>query len=191
MEEPLMQKLAFTIFFAICLTTAAAAAEINETIGEITAVTDTHIHITGDPLTPIASHDITVAIGDALIYDLRTGFPVCVLFMAEGMSARVAYDKAKNAVAIWLNCDYEDSAVFTVAVSGNIRYEYGYCTFLSADGKYRVTLSPETVIIDPYYGELSPADVVPGLELFVWVDMITASHPSLVYPDKVVIVRDL
>jgi len=186
-----MQKLICTLFLLACLiTTTAAQSEINETIGEIAALTATHLHITGDPVTPAGHHDIAVVIGDAPIYDLRTGFPVCVSFMVEGMSARVAYDNAKNAVAIWLNCDYEDSAVFTVVVSGNIRYEYDHCTFLSADGKYRVTLSPETVIIDPYYGELSHADILPGQEFFVWVDMITASHPSLVYPDKVVVIRD-
>jgi len=164
--------------------------EISETIGSVVDIDGISLHVEGEPLTAEGHTDIIVNIGGAKIYDLQTGFPVDVGYIEKGMSVRIAYDTSKTALAVWLNCVYEDSAVFSVVVSDNIQYGYDNCVFLCTDGKYRVTLSPETVIIDPHCGALSPADILPGQELFLWVDMITASSPSLVYPDKVVLIND-
>jgi len=164
--------------------------EISETIGSIVGLEIGEMRVIGEPLTAAGYSDIIVDIGGARIYDLRTGFPVDADYIQKGMSVRVAYGASKNALAVWLNCDDEDSAVFSVVVSDNIQYGHDSSVFLCSDGKYRVMLSPETVIIDPRHGELSPADILPGQEFFLWVDMITASSPSLVYPDKVVLIND-
>jgi len=168
-------------------------SEVGETIGEVVNLNGNYLHVIGEPLTPAGKHDIVVNIRHAPIYNLLTGFPAKIADIKPDMSIRIAYvhtgDKAE-AIAVWLNCDYEESAVFTVVVSDNIQYGHEYSTFLSADGKYRVTLSHKTSIIDPYMGELSPLDIAPGMEFFIWVDMITASSPSLVYPSKVVLIND-
>jgi len=164
--------------------------EIGETIGIVVGLDGKQMHVVGEPLTVAGHTDIVVDISRARIYDLLTGFPVYISFIQEGMNVRIAYDMSKSALAVWLNCDYENSAVFSVAVSDNIKYGQGHCVFLCSEGKYRITLTPETVIIDPHHGYLSPLDVFPGQELFLWVDMITASSPSLVYPDKVVLIND-
>jgi len=108
------------------------------------------------------------------------------------MDIRVAYQIRKTepfpAVVAWLNWNDENAAVFTVTVSENIVGDENDVIFLSADGKYRVALTPETIIYDPIHGLLSPREISHGTELFVWVDMITASSPALVFPDKVVVV---
>ena len=192
-----MRKLIFALILIVSplLNTAAYnPANVGETIGEVIAIDGYYLHVTGQPLTPAGKADITANIQNAPIYDLLTGFPACVSDIMPHMSIRIAYiqtgDKA-TAIAVWLNCDYEDSAVFTVVVSDNIQYGEDYSTFLSTDGKYRVTLSHKTSIIDPYMGqELTPLDIVPGMEFFIWVDMITASSPSQVYPNKVVLIDD-
>jgi len=164
--------------------------EIGETIGIIVAIDGKFLHVTGEPITNAGLADIVLDLANAPIYDLLTGFPVGTDFIKEDMSIRVAYDANDTALAIWLNCDYDESAVFSVVVSDNIQYGYGYCVFLCSDGKYRITIGPETVIIDPFYGQIVPEDILPGQELFLWVEMITASSPSIVYPDKVVLIND-
>ena len=189
-----MRKLVSMLFLALYLTILTASGmyiseAISETIGSVVDFAGDGLHIVGEPLTAAGHSDIIVDISDARIYDLRTGFPVGADFIKKDMSVRVAYDTSKTALAVWLNCDDEDSAVFSVVVSDNIQYGHDSSVFLCTDGKYRVTLSPETIIVDPY-GELSPADILPGQEFFLWVDMITASSPSLVYPDKVVLIND-
>jgi len=164
--------------------------EISETIGSVIDLDGTSLHVIGESLSAAGHSDVIVTIGSARMYDLQTGLPVDIDYIQQGMSVRVAYDASKTALAVWLNYDYEDSAVFSVVVSDNIQYGYDYCVFLCTDSKYRVTLAPDTMIIDPHYGKLSPADILPGQAFFLWVDMITASSPSLVYPDKVVLIDD-
>jgi len=188
-----MQKILIILLLSVSQLLTTAAANIGETIGEVVSINGHYLHVTGDPLTPLGKPSITANIKNAPIYDLLTGFPACITDITPDMSIRIAYiQKAGEAVAIavWLNCDYEDSAAFTVVVSDNIQYGGDHSAFLSADGKYRVTLSPKTSIIDPYTGDLTPLCIVPGMEFFVWVDMITASSPSLVYPSKVVLIDD-
>jgi len=163
---------------------------INETIGVVVEIEEDFLYIIGEPLTPESLEEVIVIIGDAPIYDLLTGFPADPSFIEKNMTARVAYDSEENAVAIWLNCDYDDSAVFSVMVSDNIQYGNDACIFLSTDSKYRVTITPSTIVLDPFHGVFCPTEIIPGQEFFIWVDMITASHPSLVYPDKVVLIYD-
>jgi len=190
-----MQKFIASIFLVTYLTFSTASGmymyeEIGETIGVVVAIDGNTLFVTGEPITKSGLADIVLDITNTPIYDLLTGFPVGAGFIAEDMSIRVAYDITGTALAVWLNCDYEDSAVFSVVVSDNIQYGDSYCVFLCSDGKYRITLGPETVVIDPYYGEISPKNILPGQELFLWVEMITASSPSIVYPDKVVLIND-
>ncbi|MCL2286965.1 MAG: hypothetical protein FWC32_11475 [Firmicutes bacterium] len=190
-----MRKLLLVPLFALYLTILSAGGmyiseEIYETVGIVVSLNGNQLHIIGESLTEFGHADVVVDITNARIYNLQTGFPVDISFIGSGMSARVAYNESETALAVWLNCDNENSAVFSVVVSDNIQYGGDYCVFLCTDGKYRVTLSGQTVIIDPHYGELSPIDILPGQELFLWVDMITASSPSLVYPDKVVLIND-
>ena len=190
-----MRKLIFALLLVISLLlTAYNHADVGETIGEVVSIDGDYLHVTGEALTPAGRRNIVANIQNAPIYDLITGFPACISDIEPSMSIRIAYIQEGGkamAIAVWLNCDYEDSAAFTVVVSDNIQYANGSAVFLSADGKYRVTLCHKTSIIDPYMGELlTPHDIVPGMEFFIWVDMITASSPSQVYPSKVVLIDD-
>jgi len=136
--------------------------------------------------------DVVVVLGDAPIFDLLTGLPVYADSIEIGMDIRVAYllqpDMLPQAVVIWLSPAHPEAAVFTTVVSENIQYGPDYVVFLSADGKYRITLDEDTFIYGPNCGELTFEDILPGQEFFVWVDMITASSPAQVYPDKVVMI---
>ena len=173
----------------------AYQTKVGETIGVVINLTEDILYIEGEPITSYGAHKVAVDISSTPIYDLLTGFPVTKQVIYNDMSVRIAYEISpsgkKNALVVWLNCGYEDSAVFTVVVSDNIQYGSDHCVFLCVDGKYRVTITPQTVIMNPNYnGEIFPFDIYPGQELFIWVDMITASSPSIVYPDKVVVIND-
>ncbi|MCL2362653.1 MAG: hypothetical protein FWC73_12680 [Defluviitaleaceae bacterium] len=191
-----MRKWLLFAAFALIMTShlTAKAVDVNlhvdETMGVIQDFCGDFLFISGEALTLWGLDDLEIQVGDVPIYDLLTGLPVSVNSILPGIEARVAYTQPKDilpqALTIWLHPNHEDAAVFTVAVSDNIRYGPGYCVFLSTDGKYRVTLTEDTYILDTPYGPISPEDVVPGQAFFVWVDMITASSPALVYPDKVV-----
>jgi len=169
--------------------------EIDETLGIIENYAGGLIYISGEALTYDGLDDVIVQIGDAPVYDLLTGLPVPVSSIKIGMEVRVAYflqaDEYPCAVAIWLNPGHEDAAVFSTIVSENIYYGPDYTVFLSADGRYRITLTADTYIFVPGYGEIAPDDIIPGQKFFVWVDMITASSPALVFPDKVVSICQL
>jgi len=164
--------------------------EIDETLGIIEDFSWGFLHISGEPLTPLGLEDAIIQLGDAPIYDLLTGLPVQAHSLMPGVEVQVAYlqqpGALPQAVAIWLNPGHQNAAAFTTTVSDNIQYGPGYCVFLSADGRYRITLTEDTCIYSSAFGLIAPEDVVPGQVFFVWVDMITASSPALVYPDKVV-----
>ena len=192
-----MKKLVIALLLFLVFATAATLerpCNIGETLGNVASIDGSYIYIVGESLTIAGHKNVVVNIAGAPIYDLITGFPAQLSDITKGMNIRLAYETSPNkestALVVWLNCDFDNSAVFTVVVSDNIHYGHENCTFLSQDGKYRVTVSDKTVIIDPYYGEISPHDIAPGQEFFVWVDTITASSPSLVYPDKVVLIYD-
>jgi len=163
----------------------------SETLGHVVYLEEDILHIVGEGITPGGRRDVLVNIAGSPIYDLRTGFPVSAAAIYEGMSVRAAYAVERSepfeGLAVWLNWDFDDAAVFSVVVSGNIQYGADSCVFLSHDEKYRVTIFPETVIMCPRFGQLAFSDIVPGQEFFVWVDMITASSPAEVFPDKIVL----
>lgn len=163
---------------------------IGETIGHVENFDGTVVHIIGDALTNHGSEDVLVNTSTAPIYDLLTGFRTDPQNIYEGMCIRAAYTLSQephNAIAVWLNWDYDNSAVFSVTVSGNIQHNNDSTAFLSDDGKYRITVSNETTIICPNSGFITPMDISQGQEYFVWVDMITASSPAIVYPEKLVL----
>ena len=190
-----MKKLTAALFIicALILTTSESICAGSETIGYIEGFDGENIHIVGEAITSDAYEDVIVNINNAPVYDLLTGFRVGANTIREGMSARASYitgwNEPYDALAVWLNWDSNAAAVFSVAVSGNIHYGEDSCVFISNNGKYRVTISPETVIICPQYGRLTHMDILPGQEFFVWVDMITASNPAEVYPDKIVLIE--
>ena len=198
-----MKKWTLILIFALALTpqlTAKAAGvtfgtEIEETIGIINNRGGDFLKISGEALTSGGLDDVIVQIGDAPVYDLVTGLPVTVNSLKVGMEVRAAYirqaGRYPQAVAIWLRPGHRDAAVFSTTVSDNIYYGPDYTVFLSACGRYRITLTIDTFIFVPGYGEIYPEDIEPGQEFFVWVDMITASSPALVFPKKVVSICQL
>lgn len=193
-----MKKFFFACFCFVLIscTTVFAANEISETIGYVQEICGGVAYVVGEPLKDSGYTAVAVNIGDAPIYDLRTGFRVFAHEIQADMDIRVAYiipenpraDDIFSAVVVWLNWDDDDAAVFTVTVSENITYGADNLVFLSADGKYRVALTPETQILDPAQGSLTLRDIEPGMEFFVWVDILTASTPALIYPEKMVLV---
>jgi len=183
------------LFCSQDLTVLAAGDNVDETIGYVTRVDGGKIYISGEAITSDGLPDVVVDLGDAPIYDLLTGLPMLAHEINADMGIRAAYGaaaegKPRPAVVVWMNWDYDNAAVFTVVVSENVHYGTDGVVFLSADGKYRVALTPEIVILDDRHNELYPSDIKPGMEFFVWVDMITASNPALVYPDKVVLISN-
>ena len=167
-------------------------SEVDETIGIILDFDGDFLHIIGESLTPNGYDDVILQLGDAPMYDLITGLPVSASIIRPGMEARAAYyydpEYFPQAVTIWFYPNHENAAVFTATVSDNIQHSLGHCVFLSTDGRYRITLTDDTFIFDPTYGPLAPEDIEPGQVFFAWVDMITASSPALVYPEKIVII---
>jgi hypothetical protein len=176
------------------LTVSGNGDNVAEIIGYVTNVNGDVVHVLGEDFSEGWISRAAIKIGGAPVYDLITGFRVPAEYIEKDMDIRAVYRVSHNAepssaVVVWMNWDEDDAAVFTVVVSENINNGTEGIVFLSADGKYRVALTPETIILDPYNGFLSPEDVTPGTEFFIWVDMITASNPASVYPDKVVVVH--
>jgi len=186
------------IFYLVCMFTLAipvsgGTCTNNEIIGYIENFDGENLRIFGEEITTGTHERVVIHISDAPIYDLLTGFRMNENAIREGISARAAYTAAQyepyDALAIWLNWDDDNAAVFSVVVSGNISHSADSCIFISCNGKYRVTISPETDIICPRHGRLTHAQIRPEQEFFVWVDMITASNPAEVYPDKIVLIE--
>jgi len=195
-----MKKLIIAIFvisiFGVQLTVTAQGITLEgETIGYVIDRDGDYIHIIGDLLSDVGFEDVIIDISGSHIYDLLTGFPISAQDIHIGTSIRVIYrippsqNEPFEALTVWINWDSPDAAVFSTEVSLNIQYGNGSCAFLSSDGKYLVMLCEDTIVICPFRGEISPLDIVFGQELFIWVDMITASTPALVYPDMVVLME--
>ena len=83
----------------------------------------------------------------------------------------------------------EDAAVFMVVVSDNIWYSDEGCFFITADGKYSVSLEADTLLLDRFGYEITFDDIVPGTEMFVWACFVTASVPGQVFPDKIILIN--
>jgi len=193
-----MKKLLLILVMALLLGPQVNAAndtmvaEIDETIGIIVDFDGDFLRLVGEALTANGYDEVMLLLGDAPVYDLITGLSVSATAINPGMEARVAYfyepEFFPQTVTVWLHPTHENAAVFTASVSDNIQYGSGYCVFLSADGRYRITLTDDIFIYDPIHGVLTSKDIEPGQMFFAWVDMITASSPALVYPDKIVLI---
>jgi hypothetical protein len=131
--------------------------------------------------------EVSCLISETDAYDLLTGLPADPGSIGEGAYIRVFGSDSRPVV--WINCWEEGAAAFKATVSENIQYADYSCNFLTCDEKYRVTLSGDTVIYDPALGFIGPSDIRPGQEMFVWLDMVTASCPAQAYPDQVVLIR--
>ncbi|MCL1844656.1 MAG: hypothetical protein FWF77_02000 [Defluviitaleaceae bacterium] len=167
--------------------------KIGETIGFVMEISGDVLHVVGDPLTPSGYASVLVSVGDAPVYDLKTGHRVRADAITLDSDVRVAYnlggDEPHSAVVFWLNWSCADAAAFSVFVGESIVISEDSATFLCANEKYRITITADTTIIDPNRGYLSPAEITTGMEFFVWTDMITASFPALVFPEKIVVVQ--
>jgi len=184
-----MKKIIVLLLAIFGFNLTVSAQIIDETIGHVVSFDGEVLHITGEAITPTGKTDVLISIQSAPIYDLLTGFEIAPHNISENTSIRAAYvqgGQPKDAIALWVNWDYDNSAVFSVVVSENIQYGRDYAVFLSHDGKYRITVTSETEIECPYFGKITPADILPEQEYFIWVDMITASSPALVYPERIV-----
>ena len=180
---------------AICLAIILAIIPINtlaysdfyETIGEAIAVEDGYLLVSGIGLTDGAQDEVLLFIGGAEIYDLRTGFPMDPNNIRQGDSLRVAYDTEGSALEVYVHAGEVGSADFMVVVSGNIWYSDEGCVFVTIDGKYRIILDEDTLLLDSYGYEMSWDEIEPGMEMFVWAAFVTASFPGQVIPDKIVL----
>jgi len=138
--------------------------------------------------------EILLYIHDAEIYDLHTGLAIEPEDIYGGDSVRVVYEPALNnsgrAVMVYLHAGEIGAADFVVEVSDNIWYSNEGCVFVTSDGKYRIILDENTLLLDDYGYEMSFDEIVPGMEMFVWASFVTASFPGQVVPDKIVLLRD-
>ncbi|MCL1863851.1 MAG: hypothetical protein FWF78_09830 [Defluviitaleaceae bacterium] len=195
MKKMVLLSILFTVFAH--LTAYAHGDNVGETIGYVIDIEGDVVHFVGEPVTPRGFSNARVSIGGAPVYDLRTGYRVSVDDIMVDDDIRIAYHVPLSqsgklepypAVVAWLNWDCDTAAVFTVVVSDNISSSEESTVFLCENERYRVAITPDTIIQDQYSGRLTPADIHPGMEFFVWVDVLTASTPALVYPHKVVVV---
>jgi len=190
-----MKKLvtASLIFFGLLfsLTVIVMGDTVGETLGHVLKIEDGFIYLQGEVITKDGFNEVKIKVGDAPIYDLITGSRKMLDDIKIDMSIRAAYllnegDTLAQAITIWLNWEENDAAVFTTYVSENITYGEEAVFFLSEDKKYRIVLTLETPVYTFGDKKLSIQKIKPGMEFFVWVDMITAGSPALVYPYKIV-----
>ncbi|MCL2420830.1 MAG: hypothetical protein FWD03_03155 [Defluviitaleaceae bacterium] len=170
-----------------------------ETLGEAILREDGLLLVSGFGLTEDSLDEVLLYIEEAEIYDLRTGFAVGAEAIYEGDCVRVVYEVETDgnetghalarALEIYVHAGEQDAADFMVVVSDNIWYSDEGCVFVTIDGKYRVTLDDDTMLLDAYGYEMSYDDIVPGMEMFVWAATVTASFPGQVVPDKIVLLN--
>jgi hypothetical protein len=164
--------------------TAIALNGMNDIVGVVLSNRDGMLSISDEDE---PDFEVLCLVNETDAYDLLTGLPADPGSISEGAYVRVFGSDSRPVV--WINCWEEGAAAFKATVSENIQYADLSCNFLTCDEKYRVTLSGDTVIYDPAVGFISPADIRPGQEMFVWLDMVTASCPAQAYPDQVVLIR--
>ena len=159
-----------------------------ETLGEAIPQNNGYLHISGIALTDNAFDEILLYIGDAEVYDLRTGFAINKDDILEGDQVRVVYQD-DQALEIYVHAGDPTAADFMVVVSDNIWYAEDGCVFVTIDGKYRITLTEETQLFDSFGYDISWDDIEPGMEMFVWAAFLTASFPGQIIPDKIVLIE--
>ena len=194
-----MKRYMAGVLAGLCIAlTVRAAGDMNiaETMGCVVAVEGQAVRVVGEPLTPGGLRDVWVDMAHGSVYDLRTGLRVAPAHVAQlpvGTTARIAYmpgpQEPLHGVVLWLHGCHPQAAVFSAVASEDMYREADYCTFLSVCGKFRIVLDETTDLYDPARGALCPTGLLPGQELFIWVDSITASTPALVYPHRAVVVR--
>ena len=157
-----------------------------EILGEAVLQEDGILHVVGIDLPDGSQDEIFLYIDEAEIFNLRTGFAIGPYDIREGDTVRVIYE-SDRALEVYVHAGEADAADFMVVVSDNIWYSDVGCAFVTIDGKYRITLSEETLLLDSRGYEISYDEIAPGLEMFVWAAFVTASFPGQVIPDKVVL----
>ena len=158
----------------------------DEILGEAMPRSDGFLHVIGVGLTDDSSDEVILNIYDAEIYDLQTGFAIDARDIYEGDTVRVVYNYDR-ALEIYVHAGEDNAADFMVTVSDNIWYSDDGCVFVTIDGKYRITLSIDTLLLDSCGYEINFEEIAPGMEMFVWAAFMTASFPGQVIPDKVVL----
>lgn len=185
----LMVLISIYISISISLPTAVNAYEYHymETLGEVISLEDGFLLVSGIGLTEDAFDEVLLYISEAEVYDLQTGFAISPSDIYEGDCIRAVYEPCGQAIEIYINVGEPRSADFMVVVSDNIWYSDDGCSFVTLDGKYRITLTEETRLYDSYGYEMSFEEITPGMEMFVWAAIVTASFPGQVIPDKIVL----
>ena len=190
--------LCIALMLALLPGSVSAYSCFQEILGEAIPREDGLLFVSGIGLTDDAWNEILLCIKDAEIYNLRTGFKIEAYDIFEGDIVRVVYEADSQlnsgksfaqAVIIYTHAGEPESADFMVVVSDNIWYSDEGCSFVTTDGKYRVTLTDESLLLDEYGFEISYEEIIPGMEMFVWASFVTASFPGQVIPDKIVLIR--
>ena len=192
-----MKKLILCLVLVLVCTPGSVTAYDNffETLGEAIPQEDGVLLVSGVGLTEDAWDEVFLYIEDAEIYDLRTGFAIDFLDIYEGDCVRVVYHQGLEgypmalALEIYVHAGEPDSADFMVVVSDNIWYSDEGCSFVTVDGKYRITLMGGVLLYDEFGYKMSCEEISPGMEMFVWASLVTASFPGQVIPDKIVLLR--
>jgi len=178
------------------ITVKAYWQAFSETLGEAIPQEDGFLLVSGIGLTEDAWDEILLYIDEAEVYDLQTGFAVGPADIYEGDTVRVAYKPLDQiagdfpiaeALEVFIHAGEPGSADFMVVVSDNIWYSDEGCVFVTLDGKYRIVLDEDTLLLDSYGYEMFFEEITAGMEMFVWANFVTASFPGQVIPDKVVL----
>jgi len=187
-NKPMIKKLFMPLLIAaILMFCPIKVHSYAETLGEAISLEGGYLHISGIRLTDDAWDEVFLYIGDAEIFDLRTGFVIGVDEIYEGDTVRVVYLE-DQALEIYVHAGDPVAADFMVAVSDNIWYSDEACIFVTIDGKYRITITEETLVMDGLGYEISWEEIEPGMEMFVWAAFLTASFPGQIIPDKIVLI---
>jgi len=164
-----------------------------EILGEAIPRDDGFLLVSGIGLTEDAWDEVLLYIDEAEIYDLMTGFTIGPEDIYEGDCIRVVYESADadyplaRALEIYVHAGEPRAADFMVVVSDNIWYSDEGCVFVTMDGKYRITLTDDTLLFDGHGYEIAYDEIATGMEMFVWAAFVTASFPGQVLPDKIVL----
>jgi len=189
--------LMLTVFLACMPSLVMAYDYYHETLGEAIPTEDGLLLVSGISLTENAWDEVLLCIANAEIYDLRSGFVINPNDIYEGDCVRVVYaldgvgtgHPLAQALMVYVHAGEQDAADLMVVVSDNIWYSDEGCVFVTLDGKYRVTLSADILLLDSHGYEISCDEIVPGMEMFVWAAFVTASFPGQVIPDKIVLLE--
>jgi len=189
-----VKKISKTVLFALAVVAAifisypVRAYGYMETLGEANPQGYGYLHVSGVWLTDGAYDEVSLYVGNAEVYDLRSGFAIGWEEISAGDQIRVVYE-GEHAFEIYVHAGDPRAADFMVVVSDNIWHEEDGCVFVTIDGKYRITLTEETLLFDSFGYEISWDDIEPGMEMFVWAAFLTASFPGQIMPDKIVLVE--